>query len=254
MMINRIFTGLGMVFKMLFRRRIIILSLAVLPVVFLSVVQLTASDRIIPFRLASLDENIFLEEVQRGVSLVFFSVTSAGFLVSLLALSLIQIDREVNRRLVICGYHPFELLISNLLFLLIMIIAIATYLGLLTHSFYRVDHLLPYISGLMLIGIVYGCYGLMVGSLVDGKLEGIFMIVLLANIDVGWLQNPTYYAEAHNNVIIRYLPGYYPSQAAIIGAFTDYPAGNPRIFSLLYGSVFLIFSLLIFYNRMRKRK
>ncbi len=251
---KRIITGLSMILKMLFRRRIVIISLIVIPVVFLSVVEMTASSKTILFRLASMDEKVFITEIMKSVSLVFFSNTATGFLVSFLALNLIQIDSQVNRRLVICGYHPSELLLSNLLALLLMILSIAVYIGLLINFFVPIEHLPMYILSLMLIGFVYGCYGLTIGSLIKGKLEGVFLIVLLANIDVGWLQNPMYYAEAHNNIFIRYLPAYFPTQSAIIAAFTDYSGTNARLFSILYGSVFLILSLLIFYNKMRIKK
>ncbi len=250
----RIITALSMILKMLLRRRIIIISLLVLPFVFLTIVELTAPTRFIPFRLASLDVRVFIRESLKEIALVFFSVTSSGFLVSLLALNLVQIENEVNRRLVICGYHPFDLLISNLLALLLVILTIAVYIGLLINEFVAVRHLPMFIFGLMLIGFVYGCYGLTIGSLIKGKLEGVFFIVLLANIDAGWLQNPMYYAEAHNNEIIRYLPAYFPSQSAIIAAFTDYSGANARFYSILYGTGFLILALLIFYNKMRIKK
>jgi hypothetical protein len=243
-----------MILKMLSRRKIIIISLIVIPVVFLTIVELTAPTRIIPFRLASLDIKMFIRERLKEIALVFFAVTSSGFLVSLVALNLIQVENEVNRRLVICGYHPFEILISNLLALFLLIFAIATYIGLLVSFFVSVNHLLMFIAGLMLIGFVYGCYGLAIGSLIKGKLEGVFFIVLLANIDSGWLQNPMYYAEAHNNVIIRYLPAYFPSQSAIIAAFTDYSAAAARFYSILYGAGFMILALFIFYNKMRIKK
>ena len=254
MKLKRIKTGLFMILKMLFRRRVVLLLLVLMPVVFLSVVEMTASIKMIPFRLASLDKMVFIQESQRQISLIFFSVTSTGFLVSFLALNLIQIDSNVNRRLVICGYHPFELLISNLVALILVILFIAVYIGLLINVFFTVQHLPLYVTGLALTGFVYGCYGLAVGSLIKGKLEGVFFIVLLANIDAGWLQNPMYYAEAQNNVIIRYLPAYYPSQSAIIAAFTDYSGANACFYSILYGSGFLILSLLIFYNKMRIKK
>lgn len=250
----RIYTGLTMILKMLLRRRIILISLVVIPLVFLTVVELTAPTRFIPFRLASLNLRVFIRESLKEIALIFFSVASSGFLVSLLALNLVQIENDVNRRLVICGYHPFELLISNLLALLIIIVGIAVYIGLLVNNFVPVSHLSGYIFGLMLIGFVYGCYGLAVGSLIKGKLEGVFFIVILANIDAGWLQNPMYYAEAHNNVVIRYLPAYFPSQSAIIAAFTDYSGTNAQISSILYGFAFLILALLIFYNKMRIKK
>jgi len=251
---KRVITGLSMILRMLFRRRIILIALVVIPVIFLTIVELTAPTRIIPFRLASLDIRVFIRESLKEIALVFFAVTSSGFLVSLLALNLIQIESDVNRRLVICGYHPFEILLSNLFALLLMILTIAVYIGLLINSFVPISHLPAFIFGLMLIGFVYGCYGLAIGSLIKGKLEGVFFIVMLANIDAGWLQNPMYYAEAHNNVIIRYLPAYFPSQSAIIAAFTDYSGANARFYSILYGTGFLILALLIFYDKMRIKK
>ena len=243
-----------MILKMLVRRRIVLILLAVIPAVFLSVVEFTTSERLLPFLLASLDEEVYIEIIEKGISFIFFAVASAGFLVSFLALNLIQKNVEVNRRLVICVYSPNELLISNLLSLFSMILLIAIYVGILTNVFFSIDHLPMFIFSLVLIGFVYGCYGLAVGSLVRGELEGILLIVLLVNIDAGWLQNPLFYAEAQNQEIIQYLPAYYPSQAAIITAFTDFSAANASLFSLLYGGAFLILSMLLFYNKMRIRK
>lgn len=251
---TRIITGLSMILKMLFRRRIILIALILVPLVFITIVDLTAPVRTIPFRLASLDIHRFIKESLKDIALVFFAVTSSGFLSSLMALFLIQIESEVSRRLVICGYHPFEMLVSNLLALSLLILTVAVYIGILVSGFIHIDHLLMFIIGLALIGFVYGCYGLAIGSLIKGKLEGVFFIVMLANIDAGWLQNPMYYAEAHNNVIIRFLPAYFPSQSAVIAAFTNYSGTNARLYSILYGVGFLILSLLIFYNKMRIRK
>lgn len=251
---GRIVTGLSMILRMLFRRRIILIALVVLPLVFLTIVELTAPSRIIPFRIASLDIRMYIRELLKEISLVFFAVTSSGFLVSLVALNLVQVENEVNRRLVICGYHPFQLLISNLLALLLLIIFIAVYIGFLVSWFIPIKHYPMFVFGLMLIGFVYGCYGLTIGSMIKGKLEGVFFIVLLANIDSGWLQNPMYYAGAHHSEIIRYLPAYFPSQTAIIAAFTDYSTANAIMYSVMYGAAFLILALLIFYNKMRIKK
>jgi hypothetical protein len=239
---------------MLVRRRIVLILLVVIPAIFLSTVAFTTSDRVLPFRLASLKEDVFIEVSEKEISLLFFAVASAGFLLSFLALNLIQKNSEINRRLVICGYHPLELLVSNLLSLFLMIFLIATYVGFLTSAFFPVAHLWLMIFGLTLTGFVYGCYGLAVGSLIRGELEGILLIVLLANIDAGWLQNPLFYTEAQNQVIIRYLPAYFPSQTAIIAAFTDYSAIKASLNSMLYGLGFLVLSMLIFFIKMRIKK
>ena len=240
-----------MTMKMLTRNRISFILLLVIPAVFLTIVELTTSERILPFRLASLQKEEYIYVAEKGISFIFFAIASAGFLISFLALNLIQKNSEVNRRLVICGYHPVEILCSKLLSLLIMITVISVYVGLLTHAFYPIRHMGAFIFGLMLIGFVYGCYGLAVGSLIKGELEGILFIVLLANIDAGWLQNPLFYAEAQNQTIIKFLPAYYPSQTAIIAAFTDFSAINSVWFSILYGTIFLLLSGIIFFKKMR---
>lgn len=251
---NRIYTGLSMILRMLVRRRIALILLAVIPAVFLSIVEFTASEKVLPFRLASLNEEVYVDIIEKGISFIFFAVASAGFLVSFLALNLIQKNSEVNRRLVICGYHPIELLISILLSLFLMISFIGIYVGLLTNVFFSISHLPTFIFGLVLIGFVYGCYGLAAGSLIKDELEGILLIVLLVNIDAGWLQNPLFYAEAQNQAIIKYLPAYFPSQTAIIAAFTDYSATKASLYSLLYGSAFLLLSTIIFFYKMRIKK
>lgn len=251
---KRIVTGITMIMKTLVRRKIVFILMLVIPAVFLTVVDLTTSERILPFRLASLDEETFIEISEKRISFVFFAVASAGFLVSFLALNLIQKNRDVNKRLVICGYHPTELLIAMMGALLLLITGIAVYVGLLSNFFYPIEHLWEFMVSLMLIGGVYGCYGMVAGSLIKGELEGILLIVLLVNIDVGWLQNPLFYAEAQNQVIIRFLPAYYPSQSAIITSFTDYSSLKAGGYSLLYGAIFLVLSMLIFFQQMRIQK
>jgi len=250
---NKIITGLSMILRMLVRQKIVIILLLIIPAFFFSIVEFTTSNRLLPFQLASLDDDVFINISEKGISFIFFAVASTGFLVSFLALNLIQKNNEVNRRLVICGYHPIELLISILLALLLVILLIALYVGLLTHIFYPIEHPGRFIPGLALIGFVYGSYGLVVGSLIKGELEGILMIVLLVNIDVGWLQNPLFYAEAQNQLIIKFLPAYFPSQTAIITAVTDYSATTAAMSGILYGLVFLISSMLFFFFKMRTK-
>ena len=253
MTVNKIITGLSMILRMLVRQKIVIILLLIIPAFFLTIVEFTTSDRMLPFQLASLDDDVFINISEKGISFIFFAVASSGFLVSFLALNLIQKNNPVNRRLIICGYHPIELLISILLALFLVVVLIALYAGILTNAFYTIDNLGRFILGLVLIGFVYGSYGLAIGSLVKAELEGILMIVLLVNIDVGWLQNPLFYAEAQNQIIIKFLPAYFPSQTAIITAVTDYSASNAIGNGIVYGLVFLIFSMLIFFYKMRTK-
>ena len=248
---DRITISFLMTLRMLLRRRIVLVLLLVIPAVFLSIVRLTSSSLPLPFRLASLAGEPVVSIPEEGIHFVFFAVASVGFLLSFLALNLIQKNRHVTRRLILCGYSPTELLAAKLAVLLVFILIISSYVGALTHFFFRVDHLGEFIFSLVSIGFVYGCYGLLTGSLIRGELEGILMIVLLVNIDVGWLQNPLFYEGAQNQEVIHYLPAYFPSQASIIAAFTDYSIAPAIGGAYLYGGGFLLLSLLIYYKTMK---
>lgn len=250
-MTNRISTCLKMELLSLLRRKIVLILLLVIPAVFLIVVKLTSSERELPFRLASLSQETIISISERGVNFVFFSVASVGFLISFLALNLIQRNKDTSRRLIICGYSPQEMLISKMVALLFFIVAVSLYVGGLSHMLHKMNHFGPYVLSLTLIGLVYGCYGLLIGSFIKGELEGILMIVLLVNIDVGWLQNPFFYEAAQNQFLIRYLPAYYPSQTSIISAFTDHSMGTPVLYSIVYGGAFLLLSLIIYFLTMK---
>ena len=244
-------TCLRMELLSLLRRKIVLILFLVIPAVFLFIVKLTSSERELPFRLASLSDEPLVSISEQGVNFVFFSVASVGFLISFLALNLIQRNRDATRRLILCGYAPQEILVSKLAALLFFIIAVSLYVGTLSHVLHNMEHFISYLFSLTLIGFVYGCYGLLVGTLIKGELEGILMIVLLVNIDVGWLQNPFFYEAAQNQFMIRYLPAYYPSQASIISAFTDHAFGSPTIYSMIYGGIFLLMSLIIYFLTMK---
>jgi len=167
-------------------------------------------------------------------------------------LILIQNNVEVNRRLIICGYHPTEILLSHFVVLFVVILFVAGYISLSILLIFFPSQLFLFLISLFLAGWVYGCYGMAIGSLINGELEGILLIVLLANIDAGWLQNPLFYSEAQNQMIIRYLPAYYPSQTAIVSAFSNYATGQVIIGALIYGALFFLLANTVFYYKMKK--
>lgn len=251
MLRERIATCLRMELLSLLRRKIVLILFLVIPAVFLFIVKLTSSQRELPFRLSSLSDEPIVSISEQGVNFVFFSVASVGFLISFLALNLIQRNKDATRRLILCGYTPQEILVSKLAALVLFILAVSLYVGTLSQMLHNMEHFGAYLFSLTLIGFVYGCYGLLIGTLIKGELEGILMIVLLVNIDVGWLQNPYFYEAAQNQFLIRYLPAYYPSQTSIISAFTEHSLGSPAVYSLLYGGVFLLLSLLLYFLTMK---
>ncbi|NNK88744.1 MAG: hypothetical protein HKO90_10710 [Flavobacteriaceae bacterium] len=249
----RIKTAMLMTFRMLFRQTIVLILIFTIPLVFLSVVQLTSSENLLPISLASTAAPKVLFFPELRISLVYMAIASCAFLVAFLSLYLVQQNHKTNKRLITCGYHPIELMLSILFALLIIIVSIAVYIGILIFLFDSFERFTGIVVGLALVGFVYGCYGLLIGSLVKRELEGILLVLLLVNIDVGWLQNPVFYAQSANQEFIKFLPGYYPSQSTVIHAFTDFSTVNVNFSAFLYGISLLIFALLLFLNKMRLR-
>lgn len=235
--------------KDLFRRRITLLLLFLVPALFDAVVIATTAHRnvlVVIGSLVSSDDlatgSRMLDE--RTLSLVFLGAAAVSFLTCFLGFNLVHKRREVDARLVLAGYRVREVLGAKLVVLLFLVLVLAAYETLAIRPWVEPRHLEGVALGLFSAGLVYGCLGFLVGSLVKQELEGIFVIVFLTNVDVGWLQNPIYYATSMRRWLIRSLPGYHPAQLAVVGAFTDERAAGSAIWSLAWSAVTLVTALI----------
>ena len=236
--------------KDIFRNRFTILLIFLIPAVFYTVAWITFSNGPIFFILGSLKDKPVISVVQQQLGLIFIGLAATGLIASFIAMNLMQRNRMAKKRLLYCGLKTAKLIIAKLVIIIGINLVLGIYVSALASCLMDPRNVVVMAIGFCLCGFVYGCFGLLVGSLVNRELEGILLIVLLANIDVGWLQNPIYYAEAQHKFIIEYLPAFYPSQAAVCGAFTNYAITAPVIYSLVYGTVFLVVSFIIFHYKM----
>jgi len=254
MRLTYIKTGTVMTMKETARNRFALILLLTVPVLFFTLVSLTMGDNPVAFRLASISEDTIVEVSAQKQSLIFIGVAAVGLLTSFLAMNLVQKGADVNRRLILCGYRSSELILAKLGVLLCVVVLISVYVGALLRLFFRPENTALVIVGFALAGLVHSCYGLLVGALVRRELEGVLLIVLLVNIDSGWLQNPIFYAEAQNKALIRFLPAYFPSQASIVAAFTEQSIAGAVAGSLVYGGALLLIALAIYFRRMKIQK
>lgn len=251
-MIQKIFLSSWMQIKILVRNPLTVSLLLLIPAIFLGAVYLTSGSREVAFNLGSIDKIIKARELE--LNMIFMAAALVGFLASFYALVLVQKNREVYRRLLLAGFGLPSLLLSFFITQALVVFVLAAYLAAILTCFFAPLHWFGVIGGLFLMGLVYASYATLIASLVTGYLEGILLIVLLANIDAGWLQNPLFYAGAENQALIRYLPGFYPSQVTLIKAFTDYESSIPAVGSLVYAAIFMIWSLLIYFLQLSPRR
>jgi hypothetical protein len=254
------------------RRRLTVLLLLVVPAAFNAVVLLTTAKREVEVTVATLVEdgadihvpgtvdmsdfsildNGSRRLAQRPLSLVFLGTAAVSFLACFLAFNLVHKRRDVDLRLVRAGLRVHELLLAKLLVLVTIVAVLAVYETAMVAPWVSPRHPFRMGSGFLLGSTVYGCLGVLIGAIVNNELEGVFMILLLTNIDAGWLQNPIYYAMSERRSIIEWLPAHYPTQIAITSAFSDEVPKGLSMRALGHAAWAAVGSLLVLLFRARR--
>jgi ABC-2 type transport system permease protein len=251
---DKIIYALSLIFKENFRNRITLLLLLLIPATFYIIGIYTINDIPMLIRIASAPGEPVLLVKPKDLGLIYIGLAANGFLASFMALNIMQRNVPATKRLVLCGYKTIELSLAKFLLVICVVTVIGIYTAALGLLLIEPKHVPGVIAGYILCGFVYGSFGLLTGAILKRELEGILFIVLLANLDIGWLQNPIFYAAAPNKLIIKLLPGFNPSQVSIISAFTDSPVNSAILSSLLYGSAFLILAMLAFRMQMKTNR
>jgi hypothetical protein len=254
MRVSRVLVAAGMTLRELSRGRVALALAAAVPLLFFVVAALVSSRREVPIRLAAAPVTTPLTVDERAQSFVFLAAAAASVIGAFMAASLVQRRVGASRRLVLCGYAAAELIAAKLLVLLGIVGATAVYTGALVLAVVRPQRPGGVLLGLALAGLVYGGYGLLCGTLLRRDLETIFALLMLINVDAGWLQNPIYYAGSRSRWLIEWLPGHYPAQTSFLAAFTQHPLDRTALFATAYGSVLIVLAFVVYSLRMRVRR
>lgn len=254
MRLRRVWVAFSLSARDLLRRRIVLLLMLLVPSVFYAITFVTTTNQSTTFQLSAIEAEDYLAVSQRHEALVFIGLAAVGVLTSFLGMNLSQRDIEVFRRLVACGYPPGEIVLARLGVLACVVLFMSAFVASFLEAFFPPRHPSLVYAGFALCGWVYGSYGLLVGALFRQELEGVLFVVLLANIDIGWLQNPIYYAHAQNQLVIRSLPGYWPSQVAMAAAFSEHTPLEllpTALQSVAYGALLLALAFAVYAWRSR---
>jgi len=176
-----------------------------------------------------------LNEITMIVGFVLFSATRRGL--------------AFDRRLVQAGYPWHTLLWAKLSALAIVSGLVALYAGAVLLVFWRPSGLPLILGGFFAAALSYGAFGLLLGVLVRGELEGFFLIIMLSLID-SFLQNPIGNPAA-NKDLLAFFPTFAPTQLAVAGGFTALLPGRFLALALGWAAVFALFGALVFAARTR---
>ena len=216
---NRCLVSARMVARETLRNRTGVSLLFLVPTVLYALILATTADHPFPYQLSA-DVAGLAAGSERNISLLFMGSTAMCGLLAFVGFVLTWRPIQTDRRLVFEGFRPWELLAAKTLVVASASAIVALYVTCLLLLFYQPLRVAGVFLGFFLAGLAYALVGIATGLACRRDLDGILAILLLVNVDPGWLENPVFYAHAHNRQIIHWLPAHHPCQVAMLSALT----------------------------------
>jgi len=123
-----------------------------------------------------------------------------------------------DRRLVIAGYRPGQVVCARLVVLGAATALVVAVSMLITAANFTPAAWLPFVTGATLIGLLYAGIGALAGAVLD-KLAATYLILFLALTDLGIVQNPMFGDGTPADWAVL-LPGYGPMLLMLDGAYS----------------------------------
>ena len=144
---------------------------------------------------------------------------TVAFLAGLIGVFVMQSARQADRRLVVAGFRPGEVLAPRLFVLaagagLVVAVSVAVTAMSFTPTLWA-----PFILGNLLAALIYAMLGALAGATL-GKLGATYLILFGAMLDLGIVQNPMF-GSGEPPAWGALLPGYGPGRVIIDAAFSD---------------------------------
>lgn len=148
------------------------------------------------------------------------------------------------------GVSPGEFIGARFSFFLTVVVVLALFITVVVDMTAELRNPAMFL-GFILVGSIYGAYGGLVGLVSKDFMVAVLCVVLLANLDAGWLQNPVFYSTAQESTLIRWLPAFNPTQVVFAAAFTGRMNLWAAALSLVYAALFVAAMLAIVHTRVR---
>jgi hypothetical protein len=215
--LGRLRTGLRYAWREYRRNVALWVLLVVLPLFFITLSIATTPDDPAPVEL--------LDGGRRTVTLlsmvdvhgaVMVAITVA-FLAGLAGLFVVLGSAQADRRLVLAGYRPGEVLGARLGIIVFAALLVSVVSLVVTAFSFRPDVWLTFGAATVAVAVTYAMIGVLLGPLV-GRLGGLYLMFLLPFLDVGLAQNVMFSAAPPSWA--AWMPAHGAVRVLIDGAFT----------------------------------
>ncbi|MBA3808093.1 MAG: hypothetical protein H0X28_06845 [Solirubrobacterales bacterium] len=161
--------------------------------------------------------------------------TAIAFVAGLCGVFVMQSALSGDRRLVIAGFHPGEMVLARLAVLgsdvaLVLGVSLAV-----TALYFTPASWLQFTGAAALIGVIYGLLGALCGAVLD-KLSATYLILFAVMTDLGIVQNPMFGNGTPGRWAVL-MPGYGPVRVMVGGAYSPhFDAGGELLLSLAWAA------------------
>jgi hypothetical protein len=188
------------------------------------------------------------------LTLISGGLNSVTMIVGFAIFAAIRRTLAFDKRLVFAGYRQATLIAAKTCAIAVIAAAVALYTAVVLLVFWRpgADSWLAVWAGFTVMALTYGAFGLLLGVLVKGDLEGFFLIVMGGLMDT-FLQNPLGNPLA-GKPILEWFPSFGPMQFAVGGTFGHQALWGHLALGLAWAGAFAASGLVIFQIRTRTRR
>ncbi len=145
-----------------------------------------------------------IEVNSHNITLLSAGLNAITLIVGFLMFAQTRSGAAFDRRLVLCGYRQWVLMLAKLTAMLITSALVALYAALALLLFWRPVSLPLVWVGFFAATLIYGAFGLLIGALVTSEVAGFFLVIMISLFDT-FLQNPVENPLA-NKPVVAVLP------------------------------------------------
>lgn len=218
----------------------LVLLVVFVPVWYLVIGAMVPHDPL-QFRLRSIDQLVALDG--HDLTLITSGMNAITLIVGFVVLSATRRALSFDRRLILAGFAKLPLVGGKVAASLVVSVAVGVYAAVVLLAYWRTSSVAGIAVGFVLASLTYAAFGLLIGGLVRGDLEGFFLIIMVALTDT-FLQNPLGNPLA-NKPLLAWFPSYAPTQVAASAA-TDHGVSFAMVgLSLAWTASFILLGLIV---------
>ena len=228
-----------------------ILLIFFVPIWFLLMMAMVGHESL-TFKLFSTGEVLTVDG--RDLTLITAGLNAMSMIVGFAVFSAVRGALTFDRRLVFAGYRQSNLIAAKILAIAVVAIGVGVYTSAVLLGFWRpsVSGWLAIVVGFSVIALIYGSFGLFLGVLVKGDLEGFFLIIMGGLFDT-FLQNPLGNPLA-NKPVLQWFPSFGPMQFSVGAALGNSTMWGHLALGLVWAAGFTLAGLVVFRFRTRARR